>query len=319
MKKFLINILVFIIPLLFGMYVADALISEKLRYSHQPPGEFEVWSDIYNGNLKSDLAVYGSSRAWVHIDPKVLEDSLGLKTYNFGIDGHNFWLQYLRHLEYIEYNKKPKAIIVAVDIYSLQKRNDLFEYDQFLPYMLWNENIKLYTDSYNGFEFGDYYLPLVRYFGELRGPKAVLKFGYNENFQTPYRDKGFRGIDKKWNKDLEKAKIRMKKYVVKLHRPSIDLFNKFLEECQISDIEVILVYAPEYIEGQNFIANKSEVIKVFQDFRAKYNLIFLDYSDDAICNQRDLFYNASHLNKGGAELFSRKLAADLKRSGLVIK
>ena len=30
-------------------------------------------------------------------------DSLNEKVYNFGIDGHNFWIQYLRHLEIMKY------------------------------------------------------------------------------------------------------------------------------------------------------------------------------------------------------------------------
>ena len=39
-----------------------------------------------------------------NIDPKILSDSLGnIKAYNFGIDGHNFWmLQYLRR--YMEFH-----------------------------------------------------------------------------------------------------------------------------------------------------------------------------------------------------------------------
>ncbi|MBE2208298.1 MAG: hypothetical protein IAE84_11975, partial [Saprospiraceae bacterium] len=79
-----------------------------LKQTKKAPGEFEVWNDIYNSNVNCDIAIYGSSRAWVHIDPKILSHILQLNVYNFGIDGHNFWLQYLRHIEFLKYNPKPK-------------------------------------------------------------------------------------------------------------------------------------------------------------------------------------------------------------------
>src|SRR5690606_33484347 len=109
-----------------------------LKQSNYYKGEFEVMNDIYDGEAKTDVAVYGSSRAWVHFNSQILADELGMSVYNFGIDGHNFWLQYWRHLELIKYCGKPKYIIMAVDALSLERRDDLYNADQFLPYMLWN-------------------------------------------------------------------------------------------------------------------------------------------------------------------------------------
>ena len=93
------------------------------------------------------MAIYGSSRAWLHIDPEIIEDSLDLTSYNFGIDGHNFRLQYLRHLEYLRKNNKPHIILHSIDIFTLQYEHDLFHMEQFLPFMLWNNNIRKYTSN----------------------------------------------------------------------------------------------------------------------------------------------------------------------------
>ncbi len=49
--------------------------------------------------------------------PKIVSDCLNVKVYNFGFDGHNFGLQYLRPLGFGKYNKKPKTIIMAVDMF----------------------------------------------------------------------------------------------------------------------------------------------------------------------------------------------------------
>jgi hypothetical protein len=312
MRKFIFKILLFILPLVVFILPLDYCISYFLSKSNQFPGEFEVMNDIYNSKANCEVAIYGSSRAWVHIDPAIISDSLNLTAYNFGIDGHNFWLQYLRHLELLKHNNKPKKIILAVDLYSLQKRDDLYESDQFLPYMLWNKNIKKYTSSYKGYTKYDYDIPLIRYAGKFQALKGSIKMLLTGSSNKTYRNKGYLGMDLKWNSDFDTAKAKMESYEVKLHQQSIQLFESFIQECKREKIDLILVYTPEYIEGQNFVSNRKEIIQIYEDLSTKYSLTFYDYSTDEICLDKNLFYNASHLNKFGAELFTRKLAIEIK-------
>ncbi len=312
MKKFLINSIIFVLPLLIMAYPIDYIMSHYLSQSKDHPGEFEVWNDIYNSNANCDIAIYGSSRAWVHIDPKILSDSLEFDVYNFGIDGHNFWLQYLRHLEFLKHNKKPKTIIVSVDVFSLQKRNDLYQLDQFLPYMLWNSNIQEYTSSYAGYSTFEYYLPLLRYSGKSNALKTIIKNIFKSQSSENYRNHGFLGMNREWNNDLDKAKKNRDTFKIKLDSTSITLFKNFINECRINDIHLVFVYAPEYIEGQNFVTNRKDIIQFFKDMSTKYSIEFYDYSNDSLCFNKKYFYNASHLNISGAEIFSRKLAGDLK-------
>ena len=311
MKKFLTKSLYFLLPILIIVYPIDCIMSYYLRQSNDYPGEFEVWNDIYNSNVNCDLAVYGSSRAWVHIDPKILSDSLELEVYNLGIDGHNFWLQYLRHLEFLNLNKKPKTIIFAVDVFSLSKRIDLYNPDQFLPYMLWNSNIQEYTSSYVGYNTFEYYLPLLRYSGKSNALKTIIKNFFIKSSKS-YRNNGFLGMDREWNNDLDKAKENKDTYEIKLDSTSITLFEKFINECKINDIELIFVYTPEYIDGQNFVANRNDIIQIYRDMSTKYSIEFYDYSNDSLCFDKKNFYNASHLNNTGAEIFTKTLASDLK-------
>ncbi len=245
-----------------------------------------------------------------HIDPSIIKDSLNLVAYNFGMSGHNFWLQYLRHEEFLKYNKQPKFIILSVDIFSLQKRKDLFESNQFLPFMLWNENMIKYTSSYLGFTKADYYFPLVRYSGNIRKLQNVLKLNKMDSIR--YRHNGYNGVERDWNKDLSKAKLKISQYRVSIDSSSVNLFNQFLLETKEKNIKVVLVYTPEYVDGQKFVKNRNEIINIYKDFSKKYNLLFFDYSNDDISAQKELFYNSLHLNKKGAEIFTRKLCLGLK-------
>lgn len=304
--------MLFFIPVVLLAYPLDIYLSSQLRKSQACYGEYEVWNDIYSGNINADILIYGSSRAWVNINPKILNDSLNVSVYNLGLDGHNFWLQYLRHLEYLKNNLTPKHIILAVDFNTLHKRSNLYLYEQFLPYMIWNKNIREYTISYNGFNYLDYKIPLLRYFGEKFVLKEAFKMIFSKPYLITYRKNGYRGVHKSWRDDLKKAKLLMDKYEISLDDNSIQLFEKFLLECKMKQINITMVYTPEHIEGQGFIKNRRTVINLYRKFALKHNLQFLDYSNDSICYNKEYFYNSTHLNKTGSELFSKKLLKDLK-------
>lgn len=312
MKQFSKKIFSFIFPILILVFPLDIALSHFLKQSSGYQGEYEIWNDIYASKINSEIVIYGSSRAWVHIDPEILYDSLNLRSYNLGIDGHNFWLQYLRHIEYLKHNKKPKKIILSVDAFSLQKRDELYNYAQFLPYMLFNRNIYNFTKSYTGFKTIDYFFPFIRYFEEPTVLKTSLKIFLKGRPNTQLRKKGFLAVEKEWNSDFENAKKKMESYEISLDFKSVALFERFIKECKENDIELILVYTPEYFEGQNFISNREEVIKIYNEFSQEFNLRFLDYSKDEISFKKSFFYNANHLNKEGSKLFSQKFAHDLK-------
>jgi hypothetical protein len=196
-------------------------------------------------------------------------------------------------------------------MFTLQKRNDLYNYQQFLPSLLWNNNIREHTSSYIGFTHLDYYIPLYRYSNENRSLIAAFKSFINYSY-IPSRTNGYRGLKMDWNNDLAKARAKTNYIEIKIDTLIVKSFEKFINECISQKINLTLTYTPEYIEGQQFVENRKEIIDKYQYFANKYNLQFLDYSANEICMQRDLFYNASHLNKKGAEIFTKKLIKDVK-------
>ena len=318
MKKFIKHFLLFSLPLLVLSYFLDVFISMNLKKSNSfAQKEFSTWNAIIDGKVNSDILIYGSSRAWVHFNSTMMSDSLQIPTYNLGIDGHNFWLQYLRHKMVLERNTKPKVIIISIDMFSLQKRKDLYNSEQFLPYMLWNRNIKNATSSYEGFVSTDYLIPLIRYYGKKKEIETAIRF-YSGHLSNPIcRVRGYQARNESWNTDFDKAKLTMKKYEAKLDPETLFLFEKFIAECKKQNIKLIFVNAPEHIKGQEFIKNRNEVLAIYTEFSHKYNIPFYDYSKDAISYQKIYFYNTNHLNKTGAELFTVKLIDTLKQSNLI--
>lgn len=307
--------MLFLSPLILCSYFIDIFISSYLKKSNShAQKEYPTWNAIFEGKINSDIVIYGSSRAWRQINPTMISNNLKMSTFNLGIDGHNFWLQYLRHTLLLENNTKPKIIIHSLDIFTLEKNKDLYNPDQFLPYMLRDKELKNAIESYNGFSIFDYEIPLIRYFGKLDAIKTVIKLIIKPQSNIIERIKGYQGQVQSWNSDFDKARFTMKYYEVKIDTASMILFDRYLNECKANNIKIIFVYPPEYIEGQKFIKNRNKLIALYTKFSKKYCIPFYDYSDNSMSYQKKYFYNAIHLNKLGAELFTNELIEKLKNS-----
>ncbi|MFV0148791.1 hypothetical protein OBK08_12595 [Empedobacter falsenii] len=90
-----------------------------------------------------------------------------------------------------------------------------------------------------------------------------------------------------------------------------DLFL-IIEDLQKLNTSVILINSPEYIAQIESQINRNEVIKLYKSISEKYNIPFIDYSNDSMNYQKNLFYNSNHLNAKGADIFTKKLAEDIK-------
>ncbi|MFK7905771.1 MAG: hypothetical protein AB8B69_11630 [Chitinophagales bacterium] len=312
MNKFIKRLVYFALPLVIISYPLDLWISDCISESScigYCSDEFSVWDDIFDGKIDSDIAVYGSSRAWMHFDTPMMTDSLGHNSYNFGMNGNGFLTQYLRHKMYLKHNRKPKVIMLSVDYFTLEKRDHIINHFQFLPYMLWNKDMMEETSSYSDFEIFDFLIPLLRYIGDFQ--LFVDTYQITSSDLKSKRDRGFAGISKGWYEGIEETK---EVYHFEIDEKLVQLLDKFLQECVEDDIEVVLVYAPIYYEGLKRIGNQEEIFNTFYDFSIKYNLEFLDYLDYEINCHKFLFVDFPHLNDRGAYFFTSALIEDFQRT-----
>lgn len=312
MNNFLKTLLKFLLPIFILAYPLDLVLSKIFSKSYWPADEIDVMKRIYKGKMDIDIAIYGSSRAWRHFHPAIMKDSLQKRIYNMGMDGHNFWMQYYRHKEYLKYNVAPKYIIHSVDAICFERRKDLVFLEQFLPFMLFHHDLYAHVKEYEGFDWYDFYIPLWRYIGRESVFKTMGTILFNPKSNLPMRTDGYNGNWARWNDDFAHAKANNIIHKAQLHEPSLALYDTFLQECAQLGIKVILVHSPMHIDGQNYISNNDSIVNIIKSYASKYDLPYLDYTKDEICNSTDYFYNALHLNDIGANLFSAKLGHDLK-------
>lgn len=312
MKRFLFKSILFFGVLAIVMVATDLWISKTLATSESySMGDAKVWQDILKGQINEDLLIYGSSRAWRHFDPEFIEAQTGLTAYNFGVDGHAFDIQYLRHELNLKYNKAPKVIIYSVDYNTLNAPSGLYNDEQFLPFFFADTLLNAYTKKYENFSFIDYKIPLLRYSGREKALTYFVKevIGWP---QTKMRSKGFGVHQGAWNSDYKKAKAKKGSVAKEIHKENVKRFDAFLKEAYLKNISVILMYTPEHVLGQELIANREEIVKVFDSLANKNNIPFFDYSKDSMNSNKVYFYNSLHLNAQGVEKFNNLYIPDLK-------
>lgn len=293
--------------------LCDLWISNTLAKSESyAMGDAKIWYDILEGEINDDLLIYGSSRAWRHLDPKYIEQQTGMLAYNFGVDGHAFDIQNLRHELNLKHNKPPKVILYSVDINTLGRSKGLYNDEQFLPFFYSDTLFNYFTKKYQNFSFIDYNIPLMRYSGQ----KKSLTYFVKEVIRWPQkevRSKGFAPHVGAWNTDYKKASENRASYYKTINRNTVEHFDAFLVDAHSKHISVILMYTPEHVLGQNLIENRAEIVRVFDSLAKKNKIPFFDYSKATMNTNIDYFYNSLHLNENGVQAFNKLYIEDLKR------
>lgn len=308
MKKFALHIAATLFCALAIMTVLDWLVSYQLRKSASYAiKELPVWNDLFNGNAACDIAIYGNSRAWVHIDPKIVGDRFGSTAYNFGINGLNFPLQHFRHELLMAHSGQPKIIVHAVDEFLFERPQGLHNPEQFYPYMLWNREIQTHTRTYQGFSFPDFALPYFRYRGKPEAAKHAVSLLVAPDRNTIQRVNGYQGQDLEMPVDWERKAAAIPRYDIDVDTAIVRNFEAYLDDCKKRRIEIALVYTPQYYKGRGIVRNREKIRQMLATLAAKHGVPYLDFGHDPICYDRSLFYNSLHLNRKGATKFSREL------------
>lgn len=302
MKKFLKIFAVFIAILVTGSIALDCFISYRLRHSESRM--FKAWSYIYYDETDYDIVINGGSRAWVQYDPEIIDSVLSTKTLNLGIDGSSINRQIIKYKAYCrEHGKVPKMLIQNIDFVTIGFTKNL-EREQFFPYFFFDRQLEEDANIYEDFSSIERYAPLFRYYGYRDVIKSAL-------LNEPYGDmlnRGYCGRDLGWDGSMFEQQDTLN---VSRDSVALSLFDNFISEVVEEGTKVVFVFAPIYSEVNDKIPDISVMYDIFNGVAEKYHIPTLNYNEITLCNDTAYFYNATHLNRTGSEIFTRTLAKDI--------
>lgn len=303
MKRFLLKVISFTFLVLCLMSILDLFISSHLRTS--TARIFTGMNYVYNDSTYHDLVINGNSRAWVQYNPKVLDSILNVNSYNLGIDGSNVNRQIIKFNKYVEKHGYPKYLIQNIDLFTMEPSFG-YEREQYFPYFFYDRDLLNDVDNYEHFTLMEKNIPGYRYIGFMQSVLSKLEY-------IPLY-KGFGANESLWNGTLL-AEISDLDY--SYDSALLNKFDNFLENVVLHGTKVIFVYAPIYHEVNTKCYNINEMHQLYQNIATKFEIPILDYNDIPMCYDTTYFYNATHLNRTGAELFTTKLAHDIDSLGLL--
>lgn len=308
MKKFILHIIFVVSSSLVFLVFFDCIVSFQLRKSDNVIRNI-VWKEIFTEKLESDVVIMGNSRAMVQYNPIILDTMLNINSYNLGFDGRSINSQILRYNTYQRLNVKPKLIIQNIDFATIAKDNAYCR-EQFFPYFF-DKTFRKEVVELEGLTWADEHIPGFRYGGYFHKILSWLGLIEQENSTLT---KGYFGNNLKWDGSniSKKTEINYQKDSL-----SLSAFDNYLAKAYSENIRLIFVYAPIYIRATEMTKDLEGMFQMYDSIAQKYNIPILNYTYDSISYDTAYFYNATHLNKTGAELFTKKLARDIDSLGIL--
>ncbi len=241
---------------------------------------------------KSDVIIMGASQAKHNFDPRIITDSLGMKAYVAAQDGIDVIQNYI-YLKAIFDRKPPKVVILEVFPayldgsmkYRISNLNMWYGLSKpvteyFDLQSSWQEKLKLKSNLY---VYNGLLQHLVRM--KVRAEDAIDGFvpmtgQYKGGFTT----------NNHFTTDPEELKY----------------LDKIVDLCKNKCTKLFLVRSPIFLINDTYNV-------WLTDYCKKNDLTLLNYSaDKEMTDHPELFREKLHLNKDGADKFTRMIASKLK-------
>ena len=246
---------------------------------------------------EADVLILGPSTANHHFDCRIIEDSLGLTCYNAGRDGQNIIYDAMV-LEGFLTRCTPKMVVVDVTHSTLSDT--------------WMSSLNDFN-CYYGF-----LKPINDIIDSIGSPVDRMKrlsniYRYNKTWEWLLNAKiaesaedldGYRPLEVKEIKGLMATKESGKFVMDERCRHYLD---RIIDACQKRNVKVLFTISPTLmIDEGNFAKDVNDVLQGKGMELMNWN------GDTTYTNHPKLFYDKTHLNAKGAEVFTKEFVGKVK-------
>lgn len=299
--------LFFLLLMLFAIQTVLDVGARRTYYSH-----FGKVNRIVEDCPKPEIAIFGSSVSEVGIDPRVLKSSTGMTCFNYSIDGTRF-IQ-LRGLleEFAAHSDSCKVVILTEFLGTFTKANQLNEFQRFLAHVnkerIYSSLLNIQPDLVWKTRYIPFYKFIVMehpyYKASALGWLNILGIRRGDPQDSLY---GYTPKDISWGPNVDSSNRHSKQLVVEIDEDVVQDYKRVLESLTAKGLKVVIVIPPIQKDGREIIDGIDRFVKKMRDFEGE-NVHLLDLSEAEMTNNKEYFYNNSHVNSKGAALFSNLVA-----------
>lgn len=275
-------------------------------------GEYKKLNTIFSEVNHFENIIIGSSRSESHFNPDIIKQQTGLTTYNMGMEGEFMPLILGILQSYLEKNKPPQRVFLNVDVHPYTGEIVVNRFPRFFAYLSKKPLYEALQKTDNRF-WAFKYIPFYS-----------MPYFNHKYLNASLR--GFAGIASEFDKSFVQGYVPIPDdmytdvdtfdYTPFQSLPQAIIFSSLdsiIGVCAKQNIKLYFVVTPMYYKGYKAVANGESLLNKFKNIALQHNIPFLDYSRDSICVDKNNFADPYHLNKKGAEGFTRRFCADLKQ------
>jgi hypothetical protein len=322
---FCLKLTIWIFIILTAITVYSIMINYSSKY-FPPPQKSNHKSNIFrskNGLINSDIIFFGSSRTSLQINPRVVENFIGLSSHNLGEAGSNIVQITYTLKNYLENNIKPRCVFVEADIMLLDSsilRSRLEEFDLNLQdfggiYHWVNYEIKKLRKSRRNF----IYMYRKIFFSNKIFTTLKDSLYIPSSTDPRYYIKG--SHLKKGSQNFSFSDISLRNYTFEsrtINNRNNKYYQKIVDICDEYDVLLIFLTYPRF-EGELKISEREFLNNYFQSIAKESNNIFYwNYINEKTLVEdfqkvKKYWWNIGHLNYTGANKFSKIIGDELKK------
>lgn len=308
MKKILINSVLFILFLVI-FYFGGLFALSKLDYNNKPAvyisNDYYIWKGggtlekfkSLDSIVNKDVIIVGSSRAYRSYNPALFK-KVGFSAWNLGSSAQSIENTY-RVIKNVILPAKPKVILLDVARLGFEE-----------------ESIESSIDLLTNTSYSSLKGSIIKESNDIRLYNTYVTSYFNEDLPSLYKDNEYVNAGFSTLKDSLNSG-----WLVKLSQLTEDSKNNkiisdfktlvnILELCSKFNQRIILVHSPVsafYSEEaqENFVKEVNNISK-------KYKVPFYDFQKVEGIKTKDHFYDDSHLNSAGVDIFNSYLLQKVK-------
>jgi hypothetical protein len=304
----------FIIGVFVLIFISDRILFEVFNkiYKHILTGQTGGKINYYlYKKTTPDLLIMGSSSAYYQIIP----DSISKSSFNMGHAGMDDAFQSALLSVLLENNKKPKRIILVIDVF-----NYLSSYPNYSKPSLKIQNLKYYYGSnalvtkyineISPFEKIKYFFKSYRFNGRILNlikNYMETSFYYEEN-KTGYKPVSPSPLDS-INTIYSMNFIEGDSFIVS--KQSFRYLYDFIKICKDNNIELTFLTTPVFNPNVKYMVNVSNTIESICKEKNIYYLNYLKINFPELQNHPKFWKDIFHLNHDGAQILSGDIAMRL--------
>ncbi len=314
-----------------GLVISLSALNGGLDYEvrHATRGDAGKVSQVMLHAVDAELVIFGASNAETGISPAVLTAETGRTAYNLAVDGTSVEQYDALLREYLTYGRRGSLVILVMSAFALQSHSAPTAPGEYYPHIY---NPFVY-ESMARFDSTDAwrarYVPFYRFalYDDKYYKAALLSLIESPPVATvlprltelaigfgggPSRgnDRGFVPHATEWGNGHD---LGQRMASCSVDEPVVELFRALIAEIRRFGHHTVVVFPPIEAEGATQIDCLPMLPPVFESLAGAGDS-YLDYHEHAMGTDRRYFYNYTHLNADGAEVFSTILGKDISRT-----